>query len=195
MEDFNTQETNLKSNLNALNGNEGLILSQDYKLNGTLLFPKGTELTEEKLNKLKNYLFRQNIDLNLVQLPVTLKNKVPNIDMLIELNYNTTEETIDKNMQQSIINILKEIEETKNTSLPQYLRKMESCVEIMIETISRSNTFSYSLANYKENSSYNEVINIISFSIQLAKNYKPELDKATIKNIATAAFLSKYGQK
>lgn len=184
-----------KSNLSSLNGKEGLVLDQDFTLNGALLFPKGTELTEENLDKLKNYLFRKEIDLNLVQLSVTLKNKVPNLDIAIELNHDTTEETIDKNMQQSIESILKEIEEVKNTDLPKYLRKLESCVEIITETILRNNNFSYSLANYKENSSYNDVINIVSFSIQLAKNYKPGLDKTTIKNIATAGLLTKYGQK
>lgn len=185
----------INSNLSSLNGNEGLILDQDISLNGALLFPKGKELTEENLDKLKNFLLKNNIDLNTIKLSVSLQPGSKNYSELAYLNHNTMEETIDKNTQYSIESLLEEIENTEKAYLSRYLRKIDSTASVITEIVLRSDEFSYNLANYKEEKPYNDVINIIAFSAILARNYKPQLDRATMKNITTAALLCKYGEK
>lgn len=185
----------INSNLNSLNGNEGLILNQDIVLNGAKLFSQGTELTEEKIDKLKNFLINNNIDLNTYNISVNLQPGSKNYSELAYLNHNTIEETLDKNIQYSIEGLLEEIENINKNYLSKYLKRIDTCAEVMAEAIIKSDEFSYNLANYKENRPYNDVINIVGFSVVLAKNYEPKLDRNAIKNIATAALLCKYGEK
>lgn len=181
------------TNLGEINGDEGLILDQNIYINESLICPKGTELTKEKLILLKKHIENRN-DLPLNKKQISVLRQM-DYNKKILLDHNTVEETLDKNTQFSMEQLLKELIETEKIN-QEHVAKIISTAQRITTNMLNSKDFSYNLASYKENKPYNDVINIVAFSVELAKMYEPKkLNSKEIEQIATAALLCNFGKK